>query len=186
MKVTGQENLLPPGPVLFASNHQSYYDPMLVAAHQALPMRYMAWDALFHPAWFGGFIYSGGAFPVDTDGKDPGGFRTAVDVLKEGHRVLIFPEGERSYDGRLVPLREGTARLAMHAKVAITPVCISGASQAWPRGDFSPKPFIPISIHFAPAIHPRPVKPGEERRRESARIMEELRLAIQPKLEALI
>ena len=92
MRSSGQEHIPESGPVIFAANHVSYYDPMLVAAEQFAPVRYLAWDALFGKyKWFGDLIESGGAIPVDPGGKDLSGFRRCLEVLQEGERVIIFP-----------------------------------------------------------------------------------------------
>ncbi len=142
-------------------------------------MRFMAWDALFKgPPFFARLITAWGAFPVDPEGTDPGGFRTCLKLLKAGERVLIFPEGGRSYDGRLQPMREGVARLAMRAEVPIAPVRLTGGQMAWPRGDFAPRPFFPIHVRFCPAIHPRPARAPDERHAESARLMQALTAAL--------
>lgn len=179
-RATGRENLPPPGPALFASNHQSYYDPVFVAAEQNLPIKFMAWDELFKYGLLSKFISDWGAFPVDTEGEDGAGYRTCLDLLKNGERVLIFPEGGRADDYRILPLKAGVARLAIRTAVPIVPVCISGADCAWPRNDFCPRPFFRIDIHFHPAIIPRPVKGPKERHEESDRIMKELARLLQP------
>lgn len=132
----------------------------------------MTWDALFigHPV-FGKLISEWGAFPVDPDGADPGGFRACLAHLQQGERVVIFPEGGRSYTRELAPMREGAARLAMNADVPIVPVRIAGAQAAWPRGEGAPRPFFRIEVHYGEPIYPRHVGLGQARREESARIM---------------
>lgn len=174
----GRENIPSGGPLLLASNHLSYYDPVLVVAGQDELMRAMAWEALFRSEWFAKLIGDWGAFPVDPTGSDPGGFRACLKHLKEGERVLVFPEGARSWDGELQPMREGIARLAMRADAPIVPVRVTGAHIAWNRGELAPSPWFRIDVHYLPPIHPRPVKGVKERRAESARIMEALRIAL--------
>jgi 1-acyl-sn-glycerol-3-phosphate acyltransferase len=178
-RVTGRENIPPSGPLLFAANHQSYYDPILIAAAQDLPVRFMAWDALFKWKFFGNFITDWGAFPVSVEGDDVAGFRSALEHLEMGERVLIFPEGGRSYDGKLMPLRAGVARLAIRKQVPVVPVRITGADNAWPRGDFSPRPFFRIDVHFCPPIFPRPAHGVQKRHAESQRLLTELEFALQ-------
>ena len=147
-------------------------------------MRFMAWDALFRHPIVGSLVAAGGGFPVDPLGKDLGGFRTCLKLLKEGERVCIFPEGERSIDGHLMPLRKGIARLALLMGLPITPVRITGANLAWMRGDCGPRPWFKIGVHYCEPIHPRPTATASERRAESERIMNELQLAIDPTLQA--
>lgn len=181
ISITGRENLPAGGAALFAANHQSYYDPLLVAMAQDLPICFMAWDELFRiSGLFSRFITDWGAFPVDPEGNDTSGFRACLKLLRAGEQVLIFPEGGRSHDGRLMPMREGVARLAILGRAPIVPARIGGAEQAWPRGDLSPRPFFALRIHFAPPIHPRRVHGVAERHAESARIMRELEAALDP------
>ena len=180
----GRENLPAEGSYIIAPNHQSYYDPIMVAAAQDhYPLRFMTWDIYFSRPIFGKLISDWGAFPVDLEGKDPGGFRRCIKLLKEGEHVVIFPEGGRTFDGKLRPMRDGTARLAMRARVPIIPVRIAGAINAWPRADMAPRPFFKIDFEFLPPIYPKEARPGEERRREADRIMQELRKAIDPTVE---
>ncbi len=180
----GQEHIPPEGPCLFASNHVSYYDPLLVAAGQTLPMRFMAWDALFNRGMFDRLIRYFGAFPVDTEGNDPGGYRVCLELLKRGQRILIFPEGGRSETASLVPFREGVARLAMKAQVPIVPVCILGGNAAWPRGDTAPRPWFPIHVRYLPLVQPRQTRTPQERHDEAKRLMNEVRSSIQRCLES--
>lgn len=177
-RYTGRRNLPPPGPALFAANHLSYYDPILVMAGQDEHMRGMAWGALFKNRLLGKMLTDWGAFPVDVRGRDPGGFRTSLRLLKTGERVLIFPEGGRSFDGELMPLREGIARLAMHSGAPICPVRITGAERAWNRSDLAPRAWFPIRVYYAPCIIPRAARTRNERQAEAARIMQELEAAL--------
>jgi 1-acyl-sn-glycerol-3-phosphate acyltransferase len=162
--------LPPPGPCLFASNHQTYYDPLLVAAGQEEPLMFMAWDALFKGGRFEKLIRCFGAFPVDPEGRDPGGYRACLKFLRDGNRILIFPEGGRSADGGLMPFREGVARLAMKAGVPIVPVCIRGGERAWPRGDSAPRPWFAMSVTYLQHISPQSVRTPGERHAEAARL----------------
>lgn len=178
IRITGRENLTHEGPAIYAANHVSYYDPMIIALGELRPIHFMAWDALFSKPLFAQMLLDWGAFPVDTSGSDPGGFKTCLKKLNEGWRVGIFPEGERSRTGELLPLKDGVSRLAIHANVPIVPVVISGAHRAWPRGEFAPRPFFPIAVHFHPAIFPNDTPPGPKRREEAARITGRLREAL--------
>jgi 1-acyl-sn-glycerol-3-phosphate acyltransferase len=178
IQITGRENLTHEGPAIYACNHVSYYDPVIVALGEARPLHFMTWDALFTKPWFARMLLDWGAFPVDTSGSDPSGFKTCLKRLHAGYRVGIFPEGERSHTEELLPLKEGVARLAINAQVPIIPVVITGAHRAWPRGEFAPRPFLPIQVHFHPAIVAKHPTVGPERRAEVARIMRELEKAL--------
>jgi len=180
----GIENLPPPGACLFAPNHQSYYDPMLMAVGQPLPMYFLAWNALFTKGYADRFLRFMGAYPVDPEGADPGGYRDCLNALRSGKRVMIFPEGARSYDGKLQPFREGVARLAMKANVPVAPICITGGQFAWPRAETFPRPFTRLDVTYLPPIYPRPARTPAERHAEAARITDELARTIQDCLDA--
>lgn len=179
LKCTGQENI-PSGTVLFAANHLSYYDPFIIGATTDGLVAFMAWEALFSDGLIGRTMRNWGAFPVDPDGKDPGGFRRCLEILDDEKSVCVFPEGGRSFDGNLMPLRAGIARLAMRTGVPIVPVRLTGAHNAWIRGDLAPRPWFKIGVHFGEPIEPRKVKPGAERHAETKRIMDELERALSP------
>jgi 1-acyl-sn-glycerol-3-phosphate acyltransferase len=98
--------------------------------------------------------------------------------LKRGERVLIFPEGARSYDGRLLPLRAGVARLAIRTGAPICPVRVTGGEAAWNRTERFPRPWFPMQVHYCKCIRPRPASAAEERKAETERIMGELRAAL--------
>lgn len=185
-KARGQENLPATGPLLIASNHQSYFDPVLLAIGQNHPMSFMAWAALFKQKLFARLIRWAGAFPVDLDRTDPGAFRTALTCLRQGQWVVLFPEGGRSEDGGLLDLREGVARLSLHTGAPILPVRIEGAFEAWPKPRPKPYLFKPVRVFYGPPIEPPPgarhMSP-EARDRAAREMMEKLKAFIDPKRE---
>src|SRR6185369_4246968 len=93
------------------------------------------------------------AIPIDRDGLGLAGLKETLKRLKRGEMVLIFPEGTRTPDGQVAPLKPGFCAIARRANVPLVPVAIDGAFDAWPR--FSPVPR-PATIHveFGPPIEP--------------------------------
>lgn len=172
LRVEGRENIPAQGPFLLASNHQSYFDPPLVGLAATQPVSFMAWAALFRgPRWFARLINGMGAFPVDLDKSDPASFRLALEVLKSGAPLVIFPEGARQDVGKLMELREGAIRLAMYAGAPIVPVRIEGAWAAWPKPRKYPKLFKPIKVTFGPPI---PVPAGRPKPAEREAVVQEI------------
>jgi len=173
-EATGQENLPEAGPLILASNHQSYFDPALVAIGQNHPVVFMTWSALFR-GWFGRLIRRYGAFPVDLERPDPKAYQTALASLRAGQWLVIFPEGGRTEDGKLLELREGVARLALHTGAPIVPVRIEGAFEVWPKPRPRPHLFGRIKLTYGPPIEPPRQKGDSQARNEAARrIMDEL------------
>lgn len=162
MRTTGRRHLPAQGPFLLVANHQSYLDPILIGLAQDAPLYYMAWEAFFSMPLLGPLMRWWAAFPVSQDHHDVRAFKTALAVLRSGGRLLIFPEGERSPDGRLGPLKTGALRLAMRAAVPIVPVRIDGGYRAWGRGRW-PRPTRDLRITFgSPLLPATSAKPRRE------------------------
>jgi len=136
----GVNNIPRGGPVLLLCNHQSYLD--LVTLGIGLHHRHfhsMARATLFrHPA-FAWHIRSLNAFPVEQGKGDVKSVRTAIERLKQGNLVLIFPEGARTRDGRLGAFSPGVMLLIKRAKPTIVPMAVDGVFDIWPIGQSKPK-----------------------------------------------
>ena len=154
LRFHGLENV-PGGPVILACNHASYIDPVLISLAFPEPgrqVRWMAWDALFRVPVLSFLIRRLGAFPVVPDKADRLAFGKAVGVLREGGIVGIFPEAERTPDGKFQTAKPGFVRLAVHAGAAIVPVVIRGSFEAWPMYRLLPGPG-KLHVHFLPPIY---------------------------------
>lgn len=131
----GLENVPDTGPVLLLSNHQSYVD--LIAVGVPFTRRHfhsMARKGLFKNPVFGWWIRSLNAFSVDQDGADIRALRSAIDKLKAGHALLVFPEGSRTDDGTVGGFQPGLMLLIRRARPTIVPAAVDGCFDAWPRG----------------------------------------------------
>jgi long-chain acyl-CoA synthetase len=87
-------------------------------------------------------------------------------VLREGHRIVIFPEGARTHDGGTVPFKKTFAILSTELNVPIVPVCIKGAYEAMPRGRILPTPHH-ITVEYLPPVQAQP-SPLAEKNGEAA------------------
>ena len=94
-------------------------------------------------------------------------------VLREGHRVIIFPEGARTHDGQTIPFKKTFAILAKELNVPIVPVCIRGAFEALPRGHSFMQPKH-IEVTFLPAISPKENDAYEDLTRQTQDAIETL------------
>ena len=130
----GQENLIEEGPAIMAANHQSYLDPPLVGITCRKELYYLARKTLFQKKLFGPIIARVNARPVDLSRGDISALRTVINLLKEGHRTLIFPEGTRSLTGQIQQARPGIGMIVAKTLAPVVPMRIFGSFEAWPKG----------------------------------------------------
>lgn len=133
LKVYGEENVPLTGGVLLVSNHQSFIDPIFIAAKLPRVLAFLAKSGLFDPPGFGWLIRNCNAFPVKQGKGDVGAMKKTIELLQTGHAVLVFPEGSRSDDGHLQEIAAGAALVVKRAKVPVVPLVIEGAFDVWPR-----------------------------------------------------
>jgi 1-acyl-sn-glycerol-3-phosphate acyltransferase len=132
LRATGSENVPPSGGFVLASNHISALDPWALG-YPLWPRRRLRWMAkveLFQRWWMREVLEAGGAFPVRRGESDQRAIMKAVEVLREGDVLVMFPEGTRRRPGRDSPRpHTGAARLALAAHVPLVPAALAGTSR---------------------------------------------------------
>ncbi len=121
-----------PGAAIIAPNHVSYLDPQLVAASWPEDLHFFANRRLFEKRVMRWILDNLCCHPVEK-GKELATIRTALELLKQGKKIVVFPEGTRSERGELQPLRSGVAFLALQSGCPIIPCYVRGAFEAWPK-----------------------------------------------------
>lgn len=160
LRVRGQANVPRSGPVLVLANHQSFFDPLFIGLATTRRLTFLARETLFKHPVFSKAIKLLDAFPIDQNGLGRNGLKQTLDTLQMGRAVLVFPEGERTWDGAFQPLKAGVSLLLSRFDCPILPVGIAGAFDAWPRMQKAPKlsPILmtprpgTISISFGPVV----------------------------------
>ncbi len=132
--ILGAENIPAEGAVILASNHRAHVDPPYLSLLTPRPLTFMAKEELFQVPFFGPYIVTLGAFLVKRRTADRAALRRAVDLLKAGRAVVIFPEGTRSEDGLLQPAEKGFALIARQTGAPIVPIAIVGTERMLPKG----------------------------------------------------
>ncbi len=132
IRVEGRENV-PEGGCLIVSNHVSFMDPTTVGWAVAREIFYLGRKSLFKPPFWSRFLHICNVLPIDRDGHDIAGLRRIIRMLKEGHGVLLFPEGTRSKDGSIQGSEPGAGLIALKAGVPILPVRIFGTFESLSR-----------------------------------------------------
>lgn len=133
-RVWGGHRLPRSGPLLIISNHQSFLDPLLIGV--AAPRRQfysLARSTLFTNPAFGWVIRLMNAIPVERGAADMSAMRRCIDILKQGHALVIYPEGTRTKTGETGPFASGMMFMVKRAMPDVVPVAIEGAFDVWPR-----------------------------------------------------
>jgi 1-acyl-sn-glycerol-3-phosphate acyltransferase len=139
--LVGRQNVPETGPLIIASNHLSWADVPLIPSFLKRRVVYMAKEETFDGkmGWLVRFL---GAFPVKRGEADRHSLRTAMEQLKSGHIVSIFPEGTRSKIHTLGQAHAGLGMIALRSGAPVVPVAIYGSEKAFKK--FRPR----ITITF--------------------------------------
>ncbi|UCB56815.1 MAG: 1-acyl-sn-glycerol-3-phosphate acyltransferase [Candidatus Omnitrophota bacterium] len=161
LKVEGEENLPEEGGFILAANHASSLDPFIVTA--AIP-RYIRWMVVYeyYDKWYLRRILRRMRF-IRIENNLP---KEVFRALKSGDIVGFFPEGRRSWDGRLGQARSGVAALARASSCPVIPVAIRGTFAALPRTRKFLK-FSPVTVRIgAPLTFAKVANRKDRQRRD--------------------
>lgn len=156
VRVEGAEHLADGRPALFVANHVSNLDPPIITAALGRRIAILAKKELFDIPIFGRGMRAAGFVAVDRSQRRAAldSVRQAVERLRNGASMLVFPEGTRSPNGCLQEFKKGPFHLAMAAGVAVVPVTITGTFEAWPKRRFSLRAGT-VVVRFHPALDPQ-------------------------------
>ena len=154
VRAVGRENI-PEGPVVVCPNHTTAGDPFYVvfAFGYRWPMRAMAKVQIMRLPFIGWILGKAGVFGVDRDTTDVKAVRTAMKFLKEGDKLLIFPEGTRVRKDEDVDAKVGAALFATRTGTPLLPVYIQRKKRRFRRNT---------------VVIGKPYYPEDENRRPSA------------------
>ena len=153
VSVTGIEKVATP-PYIFMCNHQSALDIHVLLAHLPFSFKFIAKRSLFLIPFLGWTMKRAGYISLDRE--NPRNALKAMDRaaqrIREGTNILVFPEGTRGVNGKLLPFKKGAFNLALKALVPIVPVGICGTSGLQPEGYQVPVQGGAVSIHLGEPI----------------------------------
>jgi 1-acyl-sn-glycerol-3-phosphate acyltransferase len=178
LRVEGLETLPESGPLLVVGNHDSHWDPVMigVAALRRRQIRALAKAQLWDVRGLGPVLDGMGQIPIERGAGDKEALARAIETLREGACIGVFPEGTRSR-GNVLRARSGIGRLALEVPEAhISLVAVQGTSDltGFPR-----RPRIRVSFFDPIAGQARPDEdPGEL----SARLLAEIRTIVPPSI----
>ena len=152
----GLERLDPKGTYIYMCNHVSNIDPPVVVP--ALPRRtsVLVKKELFKVPILGRAMRMASLVPVDRSNRDAGiqSLRAAADVMRAGINLTVFPEGTRSFDGRLLPFKKGPFYLAIESGIPVVPMTILNSYELMPKGKNYALPGT-VTVVFHPPLDPK-------------------------------
>ncbi len=150
VRVVGRENANPTGGFLLAANHISHFDPFIISSVIGRKIDWMAMAEFFRSPALGFLLRAVDAFPADRDRADRKTIRTAIERLKCGRAIGLFPEGGIRDGARSLlegaPLRPGASTLAQIAGVPVLPCVILGSDRLYSKRQWLPFRRTPIWI----------------------------------------
>ena len=175
--VIGAENIPLNGAVIIAPIHRSNVDFALTLFISKRKVFFMAKDSLFRVPLLGPLITHLGAFPIHRGSADRESMAYSEAVLKQGHALVLFPEGTRKEGPSVAPLHDGAMFVAARTGATIVPVGIGGSDRAMPKGAKLPRPS-KIRIVVGAPLNPPSSESRVSRSALSAK-SEELRTALE-------
>ncbi|HHO75705.1 MAG TPA: 1-acyl-sn-glycerol-3-phosphate acyltransferase, partial [Deltaproteobacteria bacterium] len=150
--ISGTDNIPEHGGAVVLANHTSFLDSIILGVFPARNIWFMAKNSEYKNSLLTWALKRARAFPVRRYTTDVQALRNAIRIVEQGHILGIFPEGERTWDGRLLPFRYGTMRLVLALGKPLIPVGISGAYELMPRWTSSIKR-VPVKIRIGKPQH---------------------------------
>jgi 1-acyl-sn-glycerol-3-phosphate acyltransferase len=144
-RVIGRERLIEEGPAILAMNHESYLDPPLAGIACRREISFLARKTLLQWPVLGPIFPHLRVIPVDQENADRSALKNVIKIIRAGGCTIIFPEGERSLDGRLGRAQPGLGLVIARTLAPVVPMRIFGAHAAFPRGG-KPRLFRPVTL----------------------------------------
>jgi 1-acyl-sn-glycerol-3-phosphate acyltransferase len=141
LRVVHRERMINHGPVILAANHQSFLDPPFAGSVSDRAIYFLARRTLLDGPILGWVLPKLNVIPVDSEGgKDRTALKALIRILRAGEGTLVFPEGQRTPDGKLQPALPGVGLVIAKTLAPVVPMRIFGAFDAWPIHQKWPRP----------------------------------------------
>lgn len=140
-------------PVVYISNHQSWFDILALAGTIPGTLRFVAKKEMARIPLLGAAMKASGHIYIDRQNRAQAieAYEEVAGWIRDGLSTVVFPEGTRSRTGRLLPFKKGPFVLALAAQVPVVPVYVSNTFQILPKAHLLLRPQ-PVTIHFGEPI----------------------------------
>jgi 1-acyl-sn-glycerol-3-phosphate acyltransferase len=176
LRVEGLEAVPAAGPLLVVPNHDSQWDPVLVglALRPRRRLRFLARASLWRVPGLGPLLYGMGQIPIRRGAGDAAALEHAIDALRSGEAVCVFPEGGLSW-GESLRARSGVGRLAQACPGVRVVLCAVRGTTDYAR--FPRRPGVGVSFFVPENGEPRPDETPAE---VATRLLAEIRARVPP------
>jgi len=176
MRVTGLDSVPAEGPLLVVPNHDSQWDPIVVgiALRKRRRLRFLARANLWKIPGLGPLLHAMGQIPIERGAGDARALDRAIEALRAGQALCVFPEGKLSR-GEALRARSGIGRLAVWCPGVRVVLCAVEGTTDYARAPKRPR----ISLSFFEPATGQP-KPGEDPAELAARLLGEIRALVPP------
>ncbi len=178
VRVKGDRAFNPEGSYIFAANHQSIFDIPVLLVSLPVQFRWLAKESLFRIPLFGWAMKRAGYIPIDRS-NPRSAYRSllaAVEMVKQGKSIVIFPEGTRQETAQMGSFKKGGFLLALKSQSPILPVSIIGSAQVLTKNGFWITPG-EIQVVLGQAIPTRGLQ-----NQDAEALMQQVRRAIEANL----
>jgi len=131
-RIIHRERVIQTGPVILATNHQSFLDPPLAGNASDRAIFFLAKKSLMDVPILGWLLPKLNVIPVNLEGGDRSALKALIRILSAGECALVFPEGKRTPDGNLQPAEPGLGLVIAKTRAPVVPLRIFGAYDIWP------------------------------------------------------
>lgn len=157
-RIEGLENIPENEPVILISNHQSYFDFLVLAGVLRRQTVFVAVKGLNERSFVGWFMKLDTIVYVDRDKPGLSFFKELIRHLNAGKNVVLYPEGMRSRSGKMLPPKTGFVKMALKQNVAVLPVAMRGTYEILPPHKHVPA-FKKCDVIFGKKIYISPSTP---------------------------
>lgn len=151
--VEGLERLVPGQPYVHVANHVSFIDIWVLLERLPGSVRFVYKRELGNIPVFGPAMRASGHIAIDRNNRASAfaAYDVAAGSVRAGTSAMVFAEGTRSRDGRLMAFKKGPFVLAIAAQVPVVPIAILGAFESMPKGSIAPKS-VPVTVRIGEPI----------------------------------